>query len=78
MFKVIITDITKAENLYEDSVSEVVLPGEEGELTILDFHQSIVSCLKEGSIIVDDKELLSIKQGIAKMYDSQLAILVER
>ena len=52
MFRVSILDIEKAQPIFRDIASSVVLPGEEGELSILDFHQPIVCCLKEGMIKV--------------------------
>jgi len=58
----------------------IVLPGEEGELAILDFHQPIISRLKEGVIKIDAEEpvFIEIKEGIAGMNGRELVVLVEK
>jgi len=78
LFRVSILDIEKAQPIFADMASSVVLPGEEGELSILDFHQPIVCCLKEGTIRVDEKELGPIKTGIAGMRGNELSVLVQK
>ncbi|MDD5116412.1 MAG: hypothetical protein PHW98_05045 [Candidatus Omnitrophica bacterium] len=78
MFKVSVLDVKTASPILQELVSEVVLPGEEGELSIMDFHQPIISCLKDGSIRIDNKAPIVIKSGVASMRDNQLVILVEK
>ena len=78
MFKVSVLDIKTASPIFQELVSSVVLPGEEGELSILDFHQSIISCLKDGMIKIDNTPPIAIKSGIAKMQGDELVVLVER
>lgn len=78
MFKVSVLDIKTASTIFQELVSVVVLPGEEGELSILDFHQSIISCLKEGMIRIDAGPGVAIKRGIASMKDNELVVLVEK
>jgi F0F1-type ATP synthase epsilon subunit len=78
--------------VYEGNAEQVVVPSEEGELVLLDFHQSIISFLTKGSVIIkplrlyrerlaeDIKSLIRvrIKYGIAKMWQNELTLLVER
>jgi len=78
MFKLSVLDIKTASTIFQELVSQVVLPGEEGELSILDFHQPIISCLKDGLIRIDSKPPLVIKNGIASMQDNELVVLVEK
>jgi F0F1-type ATP synthase epsilon subunit len=78
MFKISVLDIKTASAIFQELVSTVVLPGEEGELSILDFHQPIISCLKDGSIRIDDIAPIAIKSGIASMQDNELVVLVEK
>lgn len=78
MFKVVIADIRTASVIFRKVVSSVNLPSEEGELSILDFHQPIISYLRKGVIEIDKKEVLPVKEGIAKMGKNELHILVER
>ncbi len=75
MLKVSIFD--QERKLYEDLASQINLPGEEGEFTVLDFHAPMISLLKAGQIRVDGK-YLSINQGIALVNRNELFILVER
>jgi F0F1-type ATP synthase epsilon subunit len=78
MFKVSVLDIKTASAIFQELVSIVVLPGEEGEISILDFHQPIISCLKDGSIRIDNTPPIVIKSGIASMQDNELVVLVEK
>jgi len=75
MLKVSIFD--QERKLYEDLASQINLPGEEGEFTVLEFHAPMISLLKAGHILVDGK-YLSINQGIAVVNRNELFILVER
>ena len=77
MFSVSILDIKTALPILQDTISQAVLPGEDGQLCIMDFHQPIVSCLKKGLLRIDDKSI-AINNGIARMYADKLVILVER
>lgn len=77
MFKVSILDIKDASVILRETAFSVVLPGEEGEFSLLDFHQSIISCLQEGMIKIDEEKFIPIKRGIAKMEGNELSILVE-
>ncbi|MDD5128482.1 MAG: hypothetical protein PHO40_02385 [Candidatus Omnitrophica bacterium] len=78
MFKVSVLDIKTASSIFQELVSQVVLPGEEGELSIMDFHQPIISCLKDGLIRIDNTPPIFIKSGIASMQDNELVVLVEK
>ena len=78
MFKVSVLDIKTAEPVFREMASSVILPGEEGEFSILDFHQPLISCLKDGMIKIDEKSPIHIKKGIARMEGNELSILAER
>ena len=61
-----------------DSVSEVVVPGYEGEMGILKDHISIISFLKPGIIKVFTKsgeENYYVEDGIVEFKDNNLSIL---
>ncbi len=75
MFEVSIFD--QERRLYENSVSQVRLPGGEGEFAVEDFHTPIISLLKAGRIYVDGKNL-PIRKGIALVARNKLLVLVER
>jgi len=76
MFKVSVLDIKTASSIFQEMASSVILPSEEGELSILDFHQPIISSLKDGVIKIDNTPI-AIKGGIARMRGEELTILVE-
>lgn len=78
MFTVSVLDVEKVALIFKEMASCVVLPGEDGEFSVLDFHQAIVSSLGEGVIKIDEKHSIPIKKGIARMEGSEVAILVER
>jgi F0F1-type ATP synthase epsilon subunit len=76
MFKVSVLDIRTALPVFQEVVECVILPTEEGELSVLDFHQPIISKLKKG-VIRAGIEYIPVKRGIAKMQDNELVVLVE-
>jgi len=78
MFRALILDIETASVVFREMATSVILPGEEGEFSVLDFHQPIVSCLKEGAVRIDEKHSIPIKRGIARMEGNELVILVEK
>jgi F0F1-type ATP synthase epsilon subunit len=75
MFKVSIIDIEKGESIFAELVSSLILPGEEGEFSVLDFHQAMVSVLKEGTIQINESNSISIRKGIAKIQGNEILIL---
>ncbi len=79
-----VTILTAREQLYNAEAKEVVLPGEDGEFALLDFHQGCLYSLRAGQIKVREKmgpiveeKRFAIKSGIAKMGENRLAIMVE-
>jgi len=75
MFKV--TLLTPKKELYVGLALKVILPTQEGEITVLDFHQPILSRLAAGVVSVDDRWLFRIKDGIAQMSGLELLGIVE-
>lgn len=87
-----ISVLTICEKLYEAQAKEAILPGEEGEVCVLDFHQPFLLRLKKGEILLrpyasplaKKKETLkstytiAIVDGIAKMAKNELSIIVEK
>ncbi|MDP8297384.1 MAG: hypothetical protein RAP41_04285 [Candidatus Orphnella occulta] len=78
MFTVSMLDIKTTATILKEMASCVILPGEEGQLSIMDFHQPIVACLKKGVIKIDQSRSIQIKSGIARMEGNVLSVLVER
>lgn len=72
--------------LLSGEASEVVLPGEDGELSVWDFHQPCMTRLKQGRIRVrvrnikegtERQENFLIARGVARVAPAGLSILVE-
>ncbi len=78
MFPISILDTKTTATILKGMASCVILPGEEGELSIMDFHQPIIACLKEGTIQIDNSDSIRIKKGIARMEGNELSVLVEK
>ena len=62
----------------KDNVTEVVVPGYEGDMGILKDHISIISFLKPGIIKIlekNEEEKYYIEDGIMEFKDNSLSIL---
>ena len=75
MFNVVICD--QERKLYENSATQVSLPGVEGVFAVMEQHAPIISLLRTGKILIDDR-FLAIRKGIAMMNQNELLVLVER
>jgi len=75
MFKVRI--LTPQSAIYLGLATEVVLPSKDGEISVLDFHQPIISRLCPGTINIDKKWFFDIKDGVAYLGDDELKVIVE-
>jgi F-type H+-transporting ATPase subunit epsilon len=67
--------------LLEEEVHQVILPGEDGEWSCLDFHQACLYRLHRGWVRVitlpkQEKKFL-IPGGIAKIIEGMLTVLVD-
>jgi len=77
--------------VYQGNAREVVLPGADGELSVLDFHQPFLYSLRSGyikitqqtwqrknaNIALPKQTNIVIKKGMARMERNELVILVE-
>ncbi len=71
---------TVFQEIYSGEASEVVLPGDEGELSVMDFHQPIVCRLTRGAIrIISRRSVKSIPviDGIAHIEGDTLKVMAE-
>ena len=64
--------------VYEAKAKKVVLPAFDGEICVLDLHEPFLYRLRRGFIRVDDSFSLEIKDGMARMKDNRLVIMVKR
>jgi F0F1-type ATP synthase epsilon subunit len=87
-----ITILNPTKVVYEGNAKEVVLPGEDGEFSILDFHQTFLYRLRKGCIRVitslwekggDTKgaalkeRRIQIRKGVARMVKNEIVIVAE-
>ena len=74
MFSVLIID--KMEVMFRGNARSAILPGEEGEFEILDFHCDILSLLKEGNVVIDGS-FYPIEKGVMKFCNEELVVVVK-
>ena len=71
--------------VYQGEVRQAVLPGLDGEFSVLDFHQPFLYRLRKGIVKVkiadytdeNKEELFPVKNGLAKFTENSLLILCE-
>ncbi len=71
------------EQIYKHETYQVVLPGEDGEFSVRDFHQPFLFKLRKGKIKIKENEsdeehrIFSFKDGLARFKGNELLILCE-
>jgi F0F1-type ATP synthase epsilon subunit len=74
---------TAGRKILEAEAREIILPGGDGEFSILDFHQPCVYSLRTGKIKIKRRdegrteEKVAIKRGVAKVVGNELVVLAE-
>jgi F0F1-type ATP synthase epsilon subunit len=88
----LVSILESRQSVYRGNVKKVILPGEDGELCILDFHQPFLYHLRKGYIQLSEAELqpekreahelsqqrIWIEDGLAAMRGNELTIMIER
>ena len=68
--------------LYSGEVDAVMLPGTEGEMTVLPGHAPVMTGLKTGFVVVTDRQnhgtRVLVRGGFAEISQSGVAVLAER
>ena len=68
--------------LYAGEVDAVLLPGTEGEMTVLPGHAPVMTGLKTGFVVVTDRKShgarMLVRGGFAEINPSGLTVLAER
>ncbi|MFH1459997.1 MAG: hypothetical protein ABIG64_06460 [Candidatus Omnitrophota bacterium] len=70
--------LNSKETLYDKDAKSVVLPGEDGQLCVMDYHEPFLYKLKDGQMLIDNKFAINIVGGVARMKGNELVILLER
>ena len=63
------------ERLFEGTAAQVVLPSEEGDVSVFDFHAPMLCALGRGDVLVDDARF-PVQGGIARVARNVVTILV--
>ncbi len=74
--------VTPERLLYSNDVEQVIVPGSEGEFTILSDHSPIISSLKPGYIKIyedlsNEPTIYFVTDGFVDMASNQLTILAQ-
>ena len=64
-----------AKALFDGKASRVVLPSEEGEVSVFDFHAPMLCALGSGEVRIDEATI-GIRGGIARVLKNNVTILV--
>lgn len=75
--------IAGRKEIYKEEVYEAILPGLDGEFSVMDFHQPFLYRLRKGTIKFNEQKdakskLLSIEDGIARFTGNSLMVLCEK
>ena len=62
--------------IWQGMAKEVKLPSPDGEICVLDFHQSFVVRLAKGNIVFDASRI-AIKDGVAYMRSNSLTVFAQ-
>jgi len=63
--------------VFEGKGQSVFFQGDESEFEILDYHAPIISLLKEGDIVIDNKIYIPLRRGIMKFSGNECVVLAE-
>ena len=63
--------------VFEGKAQRVIFPGKNGTFEILVNHKPLLSRLRSGTIVVDNKEI-PISQGVVRVLSNQILAIVER
>ncbi len=64
------------ESRFYGTATEVVLPGEEGEVSVLSFHAPMLCALTSGEILIDEARF-PVRSGIACVQRNRVTILAD-
>ena len=72
--------VTPEKKIFSDTVEDVYLPGEEGEMGVLEMHAALVTSLKAGELRYrKDGEVheLAIGSGFAEVTQEKVSVLTD-
>jgi len=74
--KVVISKVDQV--LFEGEAKELLVPGVDGDMTILSHHSALVTVLRKGKVKVrtDKEESWDIEKGILEVSDNTATVLL--
>lgn len=75
MFHMIVVNPQRV--IFEGEASRVFLQGDEGEFEVMDYHGPILSLLRKGKVVIDEKKQIKIRGGVARFDHNMLVVLAE-
>ena len=69
-----VTLVRARQRLFDGTATQVVLPGEAGEMAVLDFHAPMLCTLTEGDVQIDDA-YFPVRNGIVRVERNMITIL---
>ncbi len=71
-----VTLVQNCRRLFQGSASQVVLPGEGGEVTVLTFHAPMLCALEAGEVQIDEARF-PVRQGLARVDCNIVTIVAQ-
>ena len=69
-----VTLVRNCRRLFEGQATQVVLPGETGEVAVLDFHAPMLCALEAGDVQIDEARF-SVRRGLARVDRNMVTIV---
>jgi F-type H+-transporting ATPase subunit epsilon len=69
--------LSQDKKIFKGEVKSITLPGIKGEFQVLENHCPLFSILKEGEIILNQKGKIPISEGIFRVLNNEIIILVK-
>ena len=66
--------VRNCRRLFEGQATQVVLPGEAGEVTVLNFHAPMLCALETGEVQIDEARF-PVRQGLARVERNLVTIV---
>lgn len=63
--------------IFEGKAGSAFFQGDQSEFEILDYHAPLISLLKEGDVVIDNKTYIPIKNGVVKFANNECIVLAE-
>src|SRR5665648_417690 len=72
--------VTPEKTVYEDSVDQVTLPTQEGEITVLPNHIPLISVLRAGELVAKkggEEIAMAVSGGMVEVRKNEITILAD-